>query len=254
MFCLIAGFRSAFCLSQATDIPEAKAGTLRATQMSYPRVKAAYQTKWDSISSRLNSLNVPVDQLEVFIRAFKSELELEVWVKQKTDTVWQMYTKYDVIKKSGKSGPKRCQGDHQVPEGFYNQSQFNPVSQNFHLSLGVSYPNASDKFFACKGDPGNAIMIHGAGGSTGCLPISNDAIEELYILCIEAKNSGQKETEIHIFPKRLTDQNLAQLKAKETDVKVHAFWDNLKIGYDWFEAKRSLPIISVDGSGKYIFD
>jgi len=43
---------------------------------------------------------------------------------------------------SGKLGPKRQQGDMQIPEGFYHISGFNPAS-NFYLSLRINYPNPS---------------------------------------------------------------------------------------------------------------
>lgn len=45
---------------------------------------------------------------------------------------------------SGSIGPKRSEGDNQVPEGFYYINEFNSRS-NYHLALGLNYPNASDK-------------------------------------------------------------------------------------------------------------
>ena len=52
-------------------IPDAKAGTFRAEQMSTARVKVAYEEMWDSIQRRLSKLTVRFDHLEVFIRGFK---------------------------------------------------------------------------------------------------------------------------------------------------------------------------------------
>jgi murein L,D-transpeptidase YafK len=150
-------------------------------------------------------------------------------------------------------GPKRCQGDYQVPEGFYKVNVFNPYS-NFHLSLGVSYPNASDKIFACKRDPGGAIMIHGNCVTIGCIPITDDKICELYVLCVEAKNSGQKEIPIHLFPARLTTANLLRIKSAQENTTIRVFWDNLQTGYNWFETNRKLPKVTVDAKGKYIFN
>lgn len=233
-------------------VPDAKAGTFRAEQMAKPRVKVAYQEKWDSIKARLSRLNVKIDQLEVFIRGFKEEKDLEVWVKQKNDVTWKLYTTYPICEQSGTLGPKRCQGDYQVPEGFYNVNVFNPYS-NFYLSLGVSYPNASDKVFACKRDPGGAIMIHGNCVTIGCIPITDDMIKELYVLCVEAKNSGQSQIPIHIFPIRFTDTGIIRIKADETDLNTRVFWDNIRTGYDWFETKKKLPKVTVDAKGKYGF-
>ena len=233
-------------------VPEAKAGTFRAEQLSKARVKVAYEEKWDSIKAKLGRMNIPVDQLEVFIRGFKEEKDLEVWVKQKKDTTWKLYANYPICASSGELGPKRCQGDNQVPEGFYHVSVFNPYS-NFYLSLGVSYPNASDKVFACRRDAGGAIMIHGNCVTIGCIPITDDLIKELYVLCVEARNSGQKEIPIHIFPIRFTDAGIVRIKGNETDVNVRTFWDNIRTGYNWFETKKKLPKVSVDTKGKYSF-
>ena len=238
--------------SASGKVPTAKAGTFRAEQMAKPRVKVAYEEKWDSISAHLKRMNVALEQLQVFIRGFKDEKQLEVWVKQKSDAAWKLYTTYPIYAASGELGPKRCQGDYQVPEGFYHVNVFNPYS-NFYLSLGVSYPNASDKVFACKPDPGGAIMIHGNCVTIGCIPITDPMIKELYVLCVEAKNAGQKEIPIHIFPARLTDTNIVRIKAAEKDVQVRTFWDNLRTGYDWFETKKQLPKVTVDAKGKYVF-
>lgn len=246
----------AFCNREVPaygTIPEAKAGTFRAEQISKPKVKVAYEEKWDSIKSRLLRLNVKVENLEVFIRGFKDEEDLEVWVKNKKDTTWQLYTTYPICAQSGELGPKRCQGDYQVPEGFYHVSVFNPYS-NYYISLGVSYPNASDKIFACKRDPGGAIMIHGNCCTIGCIPLTDDLIKELYVLCVEAKNSGQSKIPIHLFPARLTAVNLARIKADQTDAAIDTFWDNLLTGYDYFERKKKLPKVTVDAKGKYVFN
>lgn len=234
-------------------VPKAKAGTFRAEQMAKARVKVAYEEKWDSITAKLKRMNIAIDQLEVFIRGFKDEADLEVWVKQKKDTTWKLYTTYPICAASGELGPKRCQGDGQVPEGFYFVNVFNPYS-NFYLSLGVSYPNKSDKVFACQRDPGGAIMIHGNCVTIGCIPITDPMIKELYVLCVEAKNSGQKEIPIHLFPARLTNANIVRIKEDENDVSVRVFWDNLKTGYEWFETKKKLPKVTVNKEGKYVFN
>ncbi len=56
---------------------------------------------------------------------------------------------------AGTLGPKRMQGDYKVPEGFYYINEFNPKS-SFHLSLGLNYPNASDRIL---GDSFNRVVI-----------------------------------------------------------------------------------------------
>ncbi|MBC7451384.1 MAG: hypothetical protein H7259_07840, partial [Cytophagales bacterium] len=65
------------------------------------------------------------------------------WAKGKTSTQFTLTKTYSICSASGTSGPKRKQGDNQVPEGVYYIDRFNPAS-NFHLSLGLNYPNTSD--------------------------------------------------------------------------------------------------------------
>ncbi|MEJ7677428.1 MAG: L,D-transpeptidase family protein [Segetibacter sp.] len=89
----------------------------------------------------------------------------------------------------GAIGPKRLQGDYQVPEGFYYINEFNPKS-TYHLSLGINYPNASDRVLSDSIKPGGDIYIHGNCVTIGCIPLQNDQIEELYILCCNGKISG----------------------------------------------------------------
>src|SRR5690606_40399902 len=93
------------------------------------------------------------------LRAFKAEDELEVWAASKADEPLTRVARYGICAASGTLGPKRREGDRQVPEGFYRISFFNPKSR-FHLSMQVSYPNASDRVLSDPKQPGGEIMIH----------------------------------------------------------------------------------------------
>ncbi|PKR79635.1 hypothetical protein CW751_14180 [Brumimicrobium salinarum] len=97
-------------------------------QLKYPRVREAYKSKKETVKQLLNAKSIKIDQLQLYFRAFKSEDELEVWGKNKNDKRFQLIKKYEVCRKSGTSGPKREQGDLQVPEGFYHINRFNPYS------------------------------------------------------------------------------------------------------------------------------
>src|SRR6185436_20905744 len=97
---------------------------------------------------------------------------------------------YKVCQQSGTTGPKRVEGDYQVPEGFYYINEFNPNS-NYHLSLGLNYPNASDRLLSDSLRPGGNIYIHGNCVSTGCIPVNDEQIEEIYIITSSAKAQGQ---------------------------------------------------------------
>lgn len=112
----------------------------------------------------------------------KQERALEVWVEGPGG--WQRLRSYRVLAASGGPGPKRREGDLQVPEGLYRITAFNPNSR-YHLSVRVDYPNADDRAAAhAEGRSllGGDIFIHGRAVSIGCLAIGDDAIEELYVL------------------------------------------------------------------------
>ncbi len=233
------------------SFPPAK-NSFRIEQKTHDKVKIAYDLKFIGIKNKLTALGVDTSSLKIFIRGFKQEAEIEVWVKSNKNSFYQLYQTYPICSSSGDLGPKRCQGDGQVPEGFYHVSVFNPFS-DYLLSLGVSYPNASDNIFGCKRDKGGAIMIHGNCVTIGCIPITDDKIREVYVLAVEARNAGQQNIPIHLFPARLSAEKLASLKKTYTDASTQKLWDNLKEGYDKFETSKLVPDVSIDAKGKYLF-
>ena len=183
---------------------------------------------------------------EVFIRAFKSEYQLELWIKK--DTTFYLFRTYPICNWSGDLGPKRKQGDMQVPEGFYVINRFNPNS-DYHLSMGINYPNASDLHFADMKRPGGAIYIHGSCGSHGCIPVGDDNIEEVYWLAWKAFQKGQKQIPVHIFPCRLTEGKMHNLLNR--NIRHRFFWENLEPVYQYFEQKRTIPLIEIETTGRY---
>jgi len=233
---------SVFIYSQNTS-------SFKETQLKFARVKKAYNAKYQEIKKEVEKAGFSINSLEVFIRAFKKEKELELWMKNKTDKTFKHYKTFSICASSGDPGPKRRQGDGQVPEGFYFIEAFNPSSL-YHLSMKVNYPNASDKIRA-NGKPGGDIMIHGECVTIGCLPIENDPIEELYIICVEAKNSGQK-IPVHIFPLKFNDSKNTRLIEKQNK-EIQSFWNELKEGYQFFENSYKLPLITVNKQGAYVF-
>jgi uncharacterized membrane protein len=112
----------------------------------------------------------------------KDERTLEVWAEAGRRSL--LLRSYPVLAASGGSGPKRREGDGQVPEGVYRLTGFNPNS-SYHLSIRVDYPNADDRAAAREEGRtrlGGDIFIHGKAVSIGCLALGDDAIEELYLL------------------------------------------------------------------------
>ena len=222
----------------------------KAAQNKYERVRKAYSEKEASLKKLCKEKNINFSSQEIFLRAFKKEGQLEVWSRTKGTSKYILLKSYPICSSSGDLGPKRRQGDGQVPEGFYHIDRYNP-SSSYYLSLGVNYPNASDKIL---GGPrlGGDIFIHGSCVTIGCIPITDEMVKEVYVLFIEAKNSGQSKVPIHIFPCKLSEESFNSLKKEHSDNKAMVlFWGNLKPGYDYFEKNKVLPRITVEANGKY---
>lgn len=219
-------------------------------QLKHSRVRDAYQEKKEYLDQLLISKNINANELRIYIRAFKSEGILEVWAANATENKYRILTEFRICQSSGTIGPKRKEGDLQVPEGFYTINHFNPES-NFHLSLGINYPNKSDKVFSDKNHPGGAIYIHGSCVTIGCLPITDDKIKELYLLAVEARNSGQTNIQAHIFPMKLTDSNMLRLKQGNFSNSTVNLWTDLKKGFDYFERKLTIPKIEFLPDGRH---
>ena len=227
--------------------------TFKADQLRYPRVRNAYQEKELLIDELLHDKNLKKDDLHIFMRIFKDTQVLEVWGRKTSGSTFTLIKTYSFCSSSGDLGPKRKQGDGQIPEGFYYIDRFNPGSR-FHLSLGINYPNKSDRMFGDKTNPGGDIFIHGSCVTIGCIPITNDKIKEVYILAVEARNNGQAEIPVHIFPTHLTEINLSLLEERYAMTGHNEFWKNLTPRYRYFNEKKILPVISVDESGYYVIE
>lgn len=221
------------------------ASTFRKDQMRFERVRDAYEAKEIYVKKLLTSKGFHSFDIDLFLRAFKKEEILEVWAKNEKRHEYQLLTTYDFCKNSGQLGPKRMEGDRQIPEGFYYLSHFNPKS-NFLLSLKVNYPNDSDKILSDPTNPGSDIYVHGGCQTTGCIPITNDKIQELYLLAIEGQIEGER-IPIHIFPTKNFEDILKE------DSEHFLFWKNLKEGFDFFETYKSVPFVKVNEDGKYKF-
>lgn len=182
---------------------------------------------------------------EVFVRVFKQESQLELWMRPKQQTEFVLFRTYPICYYSGGLGPKIRTGDKISPEGFYGitASNLNPFS-NYHLSMDMGFPNAYDRF---HGRTGSLLMIHGACDSRGCFAMGNAQIEEIYFLVKSALKNGQSEVPVHAFPFRLS---LANLKAHQ-DNQWYPFWLQLKAGYDEFNQTYKPPSVSVI-NGEYV--
>jgi murein L,D-transpeptidase YafK len=227
--------------------------TFKETQLKNIRVKAAYDEKETLLKQNFSKQNLDYNGFHLFIRAFKNEKMLEVWIREKDKETFTLLNTYEFCSSSGGLGPKRKEGDLQIPEGIYHINHFNPLS-NFHLSLGVSYPNVSDKILSDPKHPGSAIYVHGNCVTIGCIPITDDKIKELYVLAVEARSNGQKNIPIHIFPSKLDEPGMRFLIDNFKSQPGHIrFWENLKPIYLDFENQKKLRAVKINQKGEYFF-
>ena len=182
----------------------------------------------------------------VLIRAYKKESEIEVW-KQASNGKYEHIKTYPICRWSGQLGPKKREGDRQVPEGFYTvtTAQMNPNSA-YWLSFNVGYPNPMER---AMGRNGGDIMVHGTCSSRGCFAMTNEQIEEIYAVMRESFNGDQKAVQFQSYPFRMTAENLAKFRHDPN----MSYWKNLKEGSDHFEVTKQEPKVAYCG-GKYVFD
>lgn len=107
----------------------------------------------------------------------------------------QALRSYDIALGFAPVGDKKIRGDGKTPEGTYVIDRRNPNSA-YHLSIGVSYPDASDwaEAEALGKNPGGDIFIHGRGEgwkklgrrkgdwTAGCVAVTDREIEEIYAM------------------------------------------------------------------------
>jgi murein L,D-transpeptidase YafK len=213
------------------------------------KIKTTIKEKSDfvtvSLKKRLEGLSLNLGSA-IFIRIFKKEALLEVWIEDKG--VYIHLKDYIICAYSGHLGAKEKEGDRQAPEGFYavHKKALNPNSK-FHLSFNLGYPNAYDK---AHKRTGSFLMVHGNCVSTGCYAMTDDKIEEIYSLVEEALKQGQKSVQVHAYPFRMTEENMSWHQRN----KWYDFWVNLKEGYDYFEGQKIPPTIKVENKRYEIYE
>lgn len=224
-------------------------------QKSFPRINDAMSRKEDTLIKQFQEKNIPWPARYIYLRSFKYDSQLEVWVKGEKSKAFQLFKTYRVCALSGSLGPKRMQGDYQVPEGFYYINEFNPKSQ-YYLSLGLNYPNSSDKLLGDSLQPGGDIYIHGSCVTTGCIPITNQQIEELYILASMAKSEGQDFIPVHIFPVQFKNaKSVDYLNKFLKDYPEYSpLSDQMKKAYQYFDKTHQLPLVMVNKKGGYLVE
>ncbi len=223
------------------------------SQLKYPRVKTAYNLKFDSIQVKLKKIGLTHSKLKLYIIAYKNEKEMCIFASN-SDKQYKLYKKYSVCAQSGQLGPKFMSGDNQTPEGFYHIDRFNP-SSNFLLSLGLNYPNKADKIRSKAADLGGDIFIHGNCVSIGCLAMTDAQINEIYLLAVLAKNAGQNSIPVVISPFKIQNNKPAFFKTDKTfsAYKAHfELWESIENGITYFNKNNQPPIVTINKTGNYI--
>ena len=119
----------------------------------------------------------------------------QITVSKARRKMWLMHKKrvlrrYNIGLGFAPEGHKKAEGDGRTPEGKYFINRRNPNSA-FFLSLGLSYPNASDSAVAKAAGvkPGGDIFIHGRGPrfqraqgdwTWGCIAVTDREMKEIY--------------------------------------------------------------------------
>ena len=250
-----AGIAVTCALISQTGAGPAEARTLESQPPDYlagAKVRQAVKNREAVVRAMVKERGLPYPPRRLFLRAFKRDMELEVWAQGKKDAPYTLLKTYDICAAAGELGPKRRAGDHQVPEGYYRVSAINRYTR-FHLGLTVSYPNASDRILGRKGALGGEIMIHGDCASLGCLAMTDPGIEEIYLLAARTYLGGGRHIPLHIFPTRLTLEGFSWLISAHPDrPALHRFWRGLQPGYQHFEEHRKPPRVRVDKKGRYL--
>ena len=223
-------------------------GNLVNDQLRYERVRAAKTDYDESLKELFASHNMSFPPKDIYLRAFKFDKIIELWAPDRGE--YTLIKTYDICSLSGKLGPKRMQGDMQIPEGFYNLTTFNAAS-NYYLSMRVNYPNESDRILGVEGNLGGDIYLHGDCVTIGCLPIQDEPVKELYWLALQTKQYGGA-IPIHIYPFYMDNCSMEFFERLPIFTKANwDFWHQMVPAFDYFESHRIVPPMTVLPDGTY---
>ncbi len=221
-------------------------------QKENQKIDLIFKQKEDTLKKQFAAVKISFPPKQIYLRSFKYDSELEVWVRNDVNDSFKLFKTYKVCALSGSLGPKRMEGDFQVPEGFYHINELKPNS-SYHLSLGINYPNASDDILSDYLTPGGDIYVHGGCVTVGCIPVKDNQIEELYLLASYAKDNGQDFIPIHIFPINYNNtRSFRYLALSIKDNKEYqTFALTLQEAFDYFNHYKKIPIIGIGSRGEY---
>ncbi len=175
----------------------------------------------------------------IFIRIFKATSELEIWMQGEKDREFVLLDTYPICHWTGTLGPKLREGDKQSPEGFYTVSNRQMrLFGRWQKAFNIGFPNAIDQL---NKRTGSFILVHGGCSSVGCFAMTEQVQDEIFELAQAAVTAGQERFHVHIFPFRMSEDNLT---AHSGNSWV-PFWRDLQVGYDSFERTHVPPKIAI---------
>ena len=214
------------------------------------RVAAARASKIAGLKAKFEHAGVAYPARQILVRVLKREGLLELWAGNAASAPLALVASWPVCWSSGVLGPKRREGDGQVPEGVYALDKLNPHSQ-YYMSVHVSYPNEADRAAGRRlgvDRLGGDIMVHGNCVTIGCIPIGDGPIEELYLAIFDS----HLKPPIHILPARLDEAGLAHVLELDVGEDVRRLWKDELAPIDRaFERERRIPRVSIDAQGHY---
>jgi hypothetical protein len=240
-------------LGLATLTTPAEARDFASQQQRYPRVKAAALDRLAAVAASFRDVGAAWPPRGVYIRGFKREGQVELWAAPaEPGGAWLLVRSFPVCASSGELGPKRKQGDGQVPEGFYHVSRFNPRQQLSPLAGGqlserrrpLSQPRPRPR--QRHHDPRQLRhdRLPPAAGrpDRGPLPRRDDG-----------PRRRPADHPDPLFPCRLDEEScqeqLSALAADRPDLAD--FWAGLRPGYDAFTDTGVPPRVRAQRDGSY---
>lgn len=181
-------------------------------------------------------LTMPAAQ--VLIRVFKQENELELWAADKADGQLVKVATYGICYASGTIGPKKREGDGQVPEGIYTVPAYTSTWK-YHLMMYLDYPNPTDRA-RNRQNPGSDIYIHGNCASIGCISMSDERVEEIWEATTGLQGKPNARVHVHVFPAR----DIGALISSNTMPEHHELWRDLQQISDTFLRDRRIPKVT----------
>lgn len=232
------------------------------------RVIAARTAHEAALVEKVEALGLAWPPRELYVRMFKDERAVEVWVGDGRAPLELLET-FAECGQSGVIGPKAQRGDLQVPEGFYVVRRLNPWSPGL-LSLQLDYPNDADRARRARRHAamatsragasrspavpppplGGDIAVHGTCISTGCIAIDDAPIEQLYLLALEPQRRGNT-IRVHVFPTRMEPARIEAILDATDDIHVVKLWTSMIPAYHAFERTRRPPITWARLDGTY---